>query len=56
MGDHPQRDEARDFWLKAQGMVVVRLLASEVLADPDEAADAIVRQAMALVSLPPSRR
>jgi very-short-patch-repair endonuclease len=56
MGDHPQRDEARDAWLNAHGVTVVRLPASEVLADPDAAADSIVRQAMAFASPTPSRR
>jgi very-short-patch-repair endonuclease len=47
MGDRPQRDMRRDAWLKAHSITVVRIPASEVLQDMDEAADAIVRMAAA---------
>ena len=42
-GDRPQRDEARTEWLLKQGVEVLRIPAKEVLADPDEVADALVR-------------
>jgi len=32
-GDKPARDEARDAWLRTQGVTVVRVAASEVLRD-----------------------
>jgi very-short-patch-repair endonuclease len=54
MGDQPARDEARDAWLSAQGLIVVRIPASEVLADADEVADSVVRQAMALIISSPA--
>ena len=45
MGDQPERDEVRDAWLAARGITVQRIAASEVLADPDEVAEGLVRQA-----------
>lgn len=42
MGDNPQRDEARDARLAERGISVVRILASEVLADPTHVADMMV--------------
>ncbi len=54
MGDQPGKDEARDADLAARGLTVVRIPAVEVLADPDDVADRIVRQAMALYEPPPS--
>ena len=42
-GDRPQRDERRDEWLALQGVRVLRVAAKEVLADPDEVADALLR-------------
>ena len=56
MGDQPGRDEVRDAWLSAREIVVVRIAASEVLADPDEVAHNLVLQAVAAVTPPPSRR
>lgn len=56
LGDQPARDERRDGWMRARGLTVLRIPASEVMADPDGVADAVVRQAMALVPPPPSRR
>ncbi len=46
MGDHPARDERRDAWLTAQGIVALRIAAADVLADPDDVADCIVRTAV----------
>ncbi|WP_174301938.1 endonuclease domain-containing protein [Caulobacter sp. S45] len=54
MGDQPERDEARDAWLAARGIVVQRIPASDVLADPDEVADGLIRQAVAAATPPPS--
>ena len=52
MGDNPARDVARDKWIEAQGYCVVRIAATEVLRDPDEAAQAI----LALCQNPSPRR
>jgi very-short-patch-repair endonuclease len=41
MGDRPRRDEVRDAHFTAKGFKVVRISASDVLRDPDEAAEAI---------------
>ncbi len=37
-GDRPERDEARDVWLAGQGIEVLRIPASDVMANPDEVA------------------
>jgi very-short-patch-repair endonuclease len=42
-GDRPERDERRTVWLKTQGIDVLRIPAKDVLADPDEIADAVIR-------------
>jgi very-short-patch-repair endonuclease len=42
-GDRPQRDEVRTEWLIKQGIEVLRIPAKDVLADPDEVADALIR-------------
>jgi very-short-patch-repair endonuclease len=42
MGDRPVRDEERDAWLHGQGVTIVRIPATEVLADPTATADAII--------------
>ena len=42
MGNRPQRDEARDRFLRERGLEVVHLAAAEVLRDVDAAADGIV--------------
>ncbi|MGC1300968.1 MAG: endonuclease domain-containing protein [Caulobacteraceae bacterium] len=55
MGDQPARDEVRDAWLSAQGLTVVRIPASEVLADTDEVAGSLVRQAMELIISSPAK-
>ncbi len=43
MGARPKNDAERDAWLGEQGIRVVRIAAGEVLADPAEAAEALVR-------------
>ena len=48
-GDRPQRDANRDAWLKARGLTVMRVPASEVMRDADEAADAIGRMATEMI-------
>ena len=53
-GDQPARDKVRDAWLCKRGLAIVRIAASDVLADPDGVADGILRQALALASPPPS--
>jgi very-short-patch-repair endonuclease len=42
-GDRPARDEARDAWLRAQGLRVEHIAASDVLRDPGGCADAVLR-------------
>ena len=42
-GDRPRRDDVRTEWLKSQGIDVLRIPAKDVLANPDEIADALVR-------------
>ena len=42
MGNRPQRDEARDAWLAAQGLHVTRIEARSVLRDPDGIAEMLV--------------
>ena len=54
MGEQPERDEVRDAWLAARGIMVQRIAASEVLADPDEVAEGLVRQAVTAATPPPS--
>jgi very-short-patch-repair endonuclease len=44
LGDRPQRDERRTEWLKDQGIAVLRIPAKDVLRDPDEVADALIRR------------
>jgi very-short-patch-repair endonuclease len=45
MGDRPVRDARRVVWLKKHGVTVLRIAATEVLRNVDEAADAIFRPA-----------
>jgi very-short-patch-repair endonuclease len=47
VGDRPQRDLRRDAWLRAQGVTVMRIAASEVMRAVD---DAIVRTATARIA------
>jgi very-short-patch-repair endonuclease len=49
LGDRPQRDANRDAWLKGRGLTVMRISASEVMRDADDAADAIVRMAAEMI-------
>jgi very-short-patch-repair endonuclease len=49
LGDGPQRDASRDVWLKARGLIVMRIAASEVMRDADEVADGIARMATEMV-------
>jgi len=49
MGDRPQRDLRRETWLRAQGVSVMRIPASQVTRAIDDVVDAIVRAAMARI-------
>jgi very-short-patch-repair endonuclease len=49
LGDRPQRDASRDSWLKARGLTVMRVAASEAMRDSDEVADAIARMATEII-------
>jgi very-short-patch-repair endonuclease len=49
-GDIPERDKRRDVWLNAQGVTVLRVAASDIMAHPHEEADMIWRTAMAIMS------
>jgi very-short-patch-repair endonuclease len=42
-GDRPQRDDRRTSWLKSEGIDALRIPAKDVLRDPDEIADAVIR-------------
>ena len=48
------RDEARDHWLRRQGVSVLRVPASEVFCDPSGVADGILRLADERRSAPPA--
>lgn len=48
MGDGPERDKARDAWLSGRNVTVLRLAARDILADPSDAAQAIVEQLRSL--------
>jgi very-short-patch-repair endonuclease len=43
MGDQPEFDARRTAWLEGQGSDVLRVPATDVLRDPVEVADAIIR-------------
>ena len=43
MGDRPERDERRDDELRADGIGVMRIPATDVLKSPEEIAEALVR-------------
>jgi very-short-patch-repair endonuclease len=49
LGDRPQRDTSRDVWLKARGLTVMRVAASEAMRNADEVADGIVRMATEMI-------
>lgn len=42
MGDRPMRDDRRDEWLRAQGLNVLRVAATEAADRPDDLVEAIV--------------
>ena len=48
------RDEARDHWLRRQGVSVLRVSASEVFRDPGGVADSVLRLADERRSTPPA--
>lgn len=43
MGDRPARDVRRDSWLRDRGIEVIRIPATEVLADPQSVAEGMIR-------------
>jgi very-short-patch-repair endonuclease len=45
------KDEARDRWLKSQGITVLRIPASDIYHDLSATADAVLLQADALIAL-----
>ena len=45
-GDHAQRDAIRDAWLNDHDILVYRLPAADVFADPDACADGIILLAL----------
>ena len=49
VGNRPERDHHRDAWLEARGVTMMRIPAGELTKSIDEAVDAIVRMAAALV-------
>ena len=49
MGDRPQRDLRRDAWLRAQGVSVMRIPASQVMLAIDDDVDSIARKATASI-------
>jgi very-short-patch-repair endonuclease len=49
LGDRPKRDMSREAWLRARGLTVMRIAASEAMRNADEAADAIVRMATEMI-------
>ena len=49
LGDRPQRDISRDAWLKARGLTVMRIAASEAMRNADDTADAVVRMATEMI-------
>ena len=42
MGNRPERDEARDAFVRSQGIDVLRISATEVLKSPTDVAEAIL--------------
>ena len=50
-----RKDEARDHWLMSQGISVLRIPAARVWQDLGGIADGVIRQAEALIALPPPR-
>ncbi len=54
--DRPERDARRDAWLEGRGFEVMRIAASEVMAEPDEVADGLARYALERAGRPPPSR
>ena len=52
MGERPQADRRRTWWMERAGLHVIRIPAAEVLRDPDSVAQAIVTACQA--APPPS--
>jgi very-short-patch-repair endonuclease len=50
-GDRPQRDEARDQWLRAAGIETLRIPATELLKDADAALHYVLTEAKARLPL-----
>ncbi|MEH6702348.1 endonuclease domain-containing protein [Parasphingorhabdus sp.] len=48
MGDRPERDERRDWALAQEGVETIRISAQEVLVDPSDVADRILRYIQSL--------
>lgn len=48
--DAQAKDEARDYWLKTQGVTVMRIGAGEVYRNLGQVADAVILQAEALIA------
>ena len=42
-GNRPPRDDVRNAWLRGRGVDVLRIPAKDLLANPDEIAEAIIR-------------
>ena len=49
MGDHPQRDVARDAYVATYGVETIRITAKEVMKDSQAAADAVIRMCLARI-------
>jgi very-short-patch-repair endonuclease len=47
LGDRPQRDQARDAFLRDAGIEVVRIPAAEVLQSPEDVAQMLVSHCLA---------
>jgi very-short-patch-repair endonuclease len=50
MGDRPQRDLRRTEWLEAQRITLIRIPASDLARNFDEAADALIRTAIEMAA------
>ncbi len=53
-GDRGERDVARDRWLEGQGLTILRIAATDVLRDPEQCADGILR--LCAAPTPPPQR
>jgi very-short-patch-repair endonuclease len=54
-GNRAERDEARQRWIEAQGLSVIRVAARDVLRDPLACADSILRLCEEKSTPPPPR-